>query len=77
MLPIYGAKADIPQLLNSTLVFGGNNMNIYLITEDGENFCIKAKTADEAINVCEKSYIDEILETQPRSSLESEKRILL
>ncbi len=48
-------------------------MNIYLITEDGENFCIKAKTAGEAINVCEKSYIDEILETQPGSSLESEK----
>ena len=35
-------------------------MNIYLINEDGETFCIRAKTMSEAINVCEVSYLDSI-----------------
>jgi len=33
-------------------------MNIYLITEDGETFCIKAETMAQAIEVCEASYLD-------------------
>lgn len=34
-------------------------MNIYLIVEDGESFCIRAKTMAEAIKICEKSYLEE------------------
>jgi len=34
-------------------------MNIYLITEDGETFCIKAETMAQAIEVCEASYLDD------------------
>jgi len=37
-------------------------MNIYLITEDGSSFCVRAKTMAEAINVCEKSYIEDAME---------------
>jgi hypothetical protein len=34
-------------------------MNIYLITEDGSTFCIRAKTMTEAIKVCEANYLDD------------------
>jgi len=34
-------------------------MNIYLISEDGEHCCIRAKTMFEAINICEKSYLED------------------
>lgn len=34
-------------------------MNIYLVIEDGESFCIRAKTMAEAIRVCEESYCDD------------------
>jgi len=33
-------------------------MNIYLITEDGGSFCIRAKTMLEAVTVCENSYLE-------------------
>jgi len=33
-------------------------MNIYLINEDGDSFCIKAETMQKAIDVCFKSYLD-------------------
>lgn len=35
-------------------------MNIYLIIEDGQNFCIRAKTMNEAINICELSYLEDL-----------------
>lgn len=34
-------------------------MNIYLIAEDGDNFCIKAKTMAAAVSICELSYLEE------------------
>jgi len=34
-------------------------MNIYLVKEDGETFCIKAKTMAQAISICEISYLEE------------------
>jgi hypothetical protein len=34
-------------------------MNIYLIIEDGETFCIKAKTMHKAVNICETSYLED------------------
>jgi hypothetical protein len=34
-------------------------MNIYLIVEDGEQFCIKADTPKEAIDICLKGYLQE------------------
>ena len=34
-------------------------MNIYLMNEDSEQFCIMAKTMAEAINICESSYLDD------------------
>jgi len=33
-------------------------MNIYRITEEGVDSCIKAKTMHEAVKVCEDLYID-------------------
>lgn len=35
-------------------------MNVYLMNEDGESFCIKALTMAEALSVCEQSYLKEI-----------------
>jgi hypothetical protein len=35
------------------------NMNIYLVIEDGEQFCIKANTMSEATCICERSYLDD------------------
>lgn len=37
-------------------------MNIYLIIEDGLNFCIKAETMAAAVEICEKSYLEEMEE---------------
>ena len=34
-------------------------MNIYLLNEDGETFCIRAKTMAEAVTVCENSYLED------------------
>ena len=34
-------------------------MNIYLMDEDGERFCIRSKNMAEAIDVCEKSYLED------------------
>lgn len=34
-------------------------MNIYLFIEDGESFCIKAKTMCEAVGICERSYLED------------------
>lgn len=34
-------------------------MNVYLIQEDGDSFCIRAKTMAEAVLVCESSYLDD------------------
>ena len=48
-------------------------MNIYLITEDGVSFCIRAKKMHEALLVCERSYIDERVEQAPHCSIEHEK----
>lgn len=37
-------------------------MNIYLLQEDGEGFCIKAETMSEAVDVCVQSYMDDMKE---------------
>lgn len=37
-------------------------MNIYLMDEDGQLFCIKANTMAEAIKICEKDYLDYLKE---------------
>lgn len=37
-------------------------MNIYLITEDGESFCIKAKSMNLAVQFCESSYLNDVRE---------------
>ena len=34
-------------------------MNIYLMNEDNEIFCIKAETMAEALQICESSYLDD------------------
>lgn len=39
-------------------------MNIYLLIEDGDSFCIKAKTMAEAVNVCEEAYLEEVAATE-------------
>lgn len=31
-------------------------MNIYLMIEDGESFCIRAVTMSQAVGLCEQSY---------------------
>ena len=33
--------------------------NIYLLIEDGEHICIRAKTMSEAIIICETSYLED------------------
>lgn len=37
-------------------------MNIYLLTEDGESFCIKAETMSDAVNICVESYLEDMKE---------------
>jgi len=39
--------------------------NIYIMVEDGDSFCIKAKTMAEAVSVCEKSYLEDREEDVP------------
>lgn len=52
-------------------------MNIYLIIEDGDSFCIRAKTMAEAVHVCEGLYLKE-LEDDPdggaKPSIDSEQK---
>lgn len=36
-------------------------MNIYLLKEDGESFCIKAKTMQKAIKISEKIYLEDLV----------------
>jgi len=48
-------------------------MNIYLITEDGLSFCIRANSMAEAIDVCEKSYIEDELEEDERLIVDNAK----
>ena len=37
-------------------------MNIYLIQEDGESFCIRAKSMGEAVTICLNSYLEDLEE---------------
>jgi len=37
-------------------------MNIYLITEDGSDFCIRAKSMSEAVTICLESYLEDAKE---------------
>lgn len=37
-------------------------MNVYLLVEDGESFCIKAPTMSNAMIVSEERYLDEMRE---------------
>lgn len=37
-------------------------MNIYKITEDGDDFCIKADNMSEACKLCEDRYIEDRME---------------
>lgn len=34
-------------------------MNIYLVTEDSESFCVRANTMAEALNFCFQEYLEE------------------
>ena len=34
-------------------------MNVYLLIEDGESFCMQGKTMSEVINLCEQSYLED------------------
>jgi hypothetical protein len=48
--------------------YGGWEMNIYLMVEDGESFCIKSKTMSEAVYICEESYLKDLREERKLSS---------
>lgn len=49
-------------------------MNIYLFIEDGESFCIKARTMCEAVGICERSYLEDRQEEEGQMcSMEDEK----
>lgn len=37
-------------------------MNVYLLVEDGVSFCIKAERMSEAVDLCERSYLDDMKE---------------
>lgn len=49
-------------------------MNIYMITEDGSNFCIKALTMSDAINVCESSYVEDAMEDDHGTTEDHERK---
>ena len=52
-------------------------MNIYLMNEDGESFCIKAETMKDALNICEESYLDDRKNEEPKNlllNIENEKK---
>lgn len=34
-------------------------MNIYLVVEDGDTFCIQADTMNEAVKFCEEVHLEE------------------
>ncbi len=37
-------------------------MNVYMIREDGVDFCIKAETMSTALAICFESYMDDMRE---------------
>jgi hypothetical protein len=37
-------------------------VNVYLVTEDNVSFCIKAETMSETVDICERSYLDDMKE---------------
>lgn len=39
-------------------------MNIYLIQDDGEAYCVRAESMQKAISICEGLYLKEIQEDQ-------------
>ena len=47
-------------------------MNIYLLIEDGEGFCVKAKTMSEAVLICKKSYLEDREEEDRNFNLKHE-----
>ena len=47
-------------------------MNIYLLCEDGENFCIRALTMAEAIIIAKNKYFEELKEETKEFNLEEE-----
>jgi len=36
-------------------------MNIYRVIEDGQDFCVRAATMREAIDICEARYMREVM----------------
>lgn len=48
-------------------------MNIYLIEEVGDNFCIKGKSMAEAVLVCENSAIEVAMNNDKNSTYDYEK----
>lgn len=52
-----------------------NNMELAK-WRDGETFCIKAKTMDAAIKVCETSYLETCIEEGPQRNLKYRETIL-
>jgi len=48
-------------------------MNIYLLVEDGESFCIRADIMFLAVNICETSYLDDRMEEEPTANIDSER----
>ena len=49
-------------------------MYIYLITEDGETFCVRAHTMKEAVDVCEKIYLEDQKEVEGEKYNEENER---
>ena len=49
-------------------------MNIYLINEDGVQFCIRAKTMGQATVLCEQSYLEDLKEEKKDNYDESSER---
>ena len=47
-------------------------MNIYLMNEDSENFCIQAETMHQAIKIGEALYLKECDEENPQGYNEKE-----
>lgn len=53
---------------------GIRTMNIYLITEDGSNFCMRGQTMSEVIGLCERSYIEDAVEDDSKTTEEYERK---
>lgn len=49
-------------------------MNIYLIHEDGESYCIKANSMTEACSVVEGSYLDDMKEYNEKHGLDHDEK---